>query len=613
MTSRHAFGVVGLIALLCALSGVGCVDVVTFEYEEYVQPLGDDREMAVGTYPAWFPSESVSLAPLYVRLHPDEYVALQFHVRDRNGSGNAGPRIESVHVHRLAYRLDGGPETVALRDFRDGFWMQQTGTYSDRTKNGIHYRAHSLLHVTADLSVNGERFSIGGYARPPAFLPLSDRSLLPGWIAANCGATHSKFITRFVCLAECLGMCASKRRRRVATFGTRVESLDSPVKPELTRHSHAADKVCTFSIAWIVLAPGTKPLRFTVTRTNPQATAALNLQFNTESETATSGSDFQAAAGQIILQPTQSSATITVNVIGDTAVENVELLRLKVSESASTIPPQIALGAIFDDDAVQPPPQGSIAIPLDALAVEPATGESEARLAVRLARPATEALSFTFALRPGATATAGQDFVGPSSGQLEFAVGDLVKEIPFRILADDRVEGREIVAYSITPPQGVVLQRNFVTLSIVDRPTGQPPAPVSAFIVPCRPFVREDDPNARLLVKRVGDTSGALSINFATQDGNAVAGSDYTSTTGVLNWVAGNSEFKRVDVPIIDDQVVETPERFVVRLTDSNGQPFPGRSIAPIIILDSTDQIFLEDFDELCSSGSVFDNTGISE
>jgi large repetitive protein len=346
---------------------------------------------------------------------------------------------------------------------------------------------------------------------------------------------------------------------------------------------------------------GTTPLRFTVTRTNPQATnAVLNLQFSTVSDTATAGSDFEAASGEITLQPTQASATVTVNVIGDSTVENVEFLRLEVSDPILAIPPQIGLGAIFDDDGTQP--QVTVAIPLDALAAEPATGESEARLAVRLASPATEALRFTFAASPGATATAGVDFIGPSSGELVFAVGDLVKDIPFRILADNLIEGREIVAYTITPPQGVVLQRNFVTLSIIDRPTVQPPASVSAFIVPCRPFVGERDGNARLLVKRVGDTSGALSINFATQDGTALAGSDYTNTFGVLNWVAGNAEFKRVDVPIINDQIVETPERFVVRLTDASGQPFPGRSIAPIVILDGADQLSLQGFEELCTS-----------
>lgn len=49
-----------------------------------------------------------------------------------------------------------------LRNFRDEFWMQQTGTYRERTKNGIPYRERSLLHITGALTVNGERFSIAG-------------------------------------------------------------------------------------------------------------------------------------------------------------------------------------------------------------------------------------------------------------------------------------------------------------------------------------------------------------------------------------------------------------------------------------------------------------------
>jgi hypothetical protein len=48
--------------------------------------------------------------------------------------------------------------------------------------------------------------------------------------------------------------------------------------------------------------------------------------------------------------------------------------------------------------------------------------------------------------------------------------------------------------------------------------------------------------------------------------------------------------------------LVEDPERLVVRLTNSNGQPFPGRSIAPIVIQDGVDQIVLGDFEELCTN-----------
>ncbi len=186
------------------------MDVVSVEYEEFVQPLDDDSELAVSTYAAWFPRESVSLAPLYVRLRTDDYVALKFHVRDRNSSGNTGPRIESVHVHRLAYRLDIGPETVVLTDFRDAFWMQETGTYRDRTTNGIPYREHSVLqyHGRADLEWRA-LLDRRGHAGPSKLEPLPDHLPLPGSIVANWVARRRRTLTaRQPVAVDCWPSCS---------------------------------------------------------------------------------------------------------------------------------------------------------------------------------------------------------------------------------------------------------------------------------------------------------------------------------------------------------------------------------------------------------------------
>jgi large repetitive protein len=347
---------------------------------------------------------------------------------------------------------------------------------------------------------------------------------------------------------------------------------------------------------------GTTALRFTVFRSNPQATGAMTLNYATESESATAGSDFEFATGQVTLTSQQPSATFTVSVLGDTVVEPLERFRVQVADPILAIPPQIAYGTIFDDDGITPPPpSGVIAIPFDALAIEPASGESEARLAVRLLRPATELLRFSFAANPGATATAGVDFIGPSTGTLEFAVGDLVKQITFQIRADGDAEQRESVSYTLIPAVGVQMPRTTATLAIIDRPAAPPPVQASAVIIPCRPFVKEDEGTAKLLVKRVADTSAALAIKFKTEDGSALAGSDYTETTGDLTWAAGNAEIKRIEVPIVDDELAESPERFQLRLTDVANAPLPGRTSAPIVILDSMDQILNEDFNELCT------------
>lgn len=356
---------------------------------------------------------------------------------------------------------------------------------------------------------------------------------------------------------------------------------------------------------------GLTPLRFTIVRTNPLANTNLVLNFATASDSATSGVDFEAKTGQVTLTPQQPTATVTVNVIGDTLVEEMERFKLQVADPLSTTPPQVAFGVIFDDDGVPPPPPPVplVAVPFDALAVEPATGDTEARLAVRLLRPATVPIVIAYAVKPGATATAGVDYTGPASGTLEFAVGDVLKQITFRVKADSLAEAREFVSYQFTPPATVQMPRNSATLFIVDRPVEPPPlsAPI-AVIIPCRPFVKEDEGTAKLIVKRVGDTSAALVLKFKTEDGSALAGSDYTALSGDLNWVAGNAEMKRVEVAILEDAVAEPPERFKVQLTNVAGVNLPGRSSAPVVILDSLDHIFNEDFSELCTSDTDLEN-----
>lgn len=155
-------GGIALLFVLCALTGVGCVSVANLEYWEYVHELDDKSELAVSTHPSWFSTEEVSIPLVYIKLVTDEYVALQFHIRERGTSAGSNPHIESIQVHKLTYRLDDGPEEVVLRDFPDGFWLQQTGNHDERTKMGIPYQEGSVLHVTADMTLNGENYSIEG-------------------------------------------------------------------------------------------------------------------------------------------------------------------------------------------------------------------------------------------------------------------------------------------------------------------------------------------------------------------------------------------------------------------------------------------------------------------
>jgi len=107
--------------------------------------------------------------------------------------------------------------------------------------------------------------------------------------------------------------------------------------------------------------------------------------------------------------------------------------------------------------------------------------------------------------------------------------------------------------------------------------------------------VNENGGSVTITVNRVGGSSGAISANYTSSDGTATVGSDYTQTTGTLNWDDGDSSEKTFTVPIIDDGNSEGPETFTLSLSD----PVSGENLdnATVTIQDNdTTLVTLLDF-----------------
>lgn len=69
-------------------------------------------------------------------------------------------------------------------------------------------------------------------------------------------------------------------------------------------------------------------------------------------------------------------------------------------------------------------------------------------------------------------------------------------------------------------------------------------------------------------VLRTGGTSGTLTVEYATANGTAIAGQDYTSTSGTLTFNAGETS-KTIQIPIADDGATESSETFTVTLRNT--------------------------------------------
>ena len=86
-------------------------------------------------------------------------------------------------------------------------------------------------------------------------------------------------------------------------------------------------------------------------------------------------------------------------------------------------------------------------------------------------------------------------------------------------------------------------------------------------------------------VTRSGNTTQPVTIDYATSNGTATAGSDYVATSGSLQFAAGET-IKYFSVPIVDDGLVERTENINVVLSAPNGVVLGSPFTSTITIVD---------------------------
>lgn len=68
-------------------------------------------------------------------------------------------------------------------------------------------------------------------------------------------------------------------------------------------------------------------------------------------------------------------------------------------------------------------------------------------------------------------------------------------------------------------------------------------------------------------VLRSGGTTGPVSVNYATTNGTALAGTDYVATNGTLNWADGDTTPKPVTVTLLNNPVITGSKTFSLALS----------------------------------------------
>ena len=302
-------------------------------------------------------------------------------------------------------------------------------------------------------------------------------------------------------------------------------------------------------------ASGTKEMVFTVSLSKP-ATETVTVPWSTQDGTALAGSDYNAASGSLTFAPGETSKTISVTIRGDAAVEANETFNLLLGTPlGATTADGTALGTIQNDDVL---PSLSIA---DAQVSEGNAGTRLMVFTVTLSAAAQGPVTVAYTTRDG-TALAGTDY-NAQSGSLSFAAGETSKTIAVEIRGDAVDEIDESFEIALSGLTAASFARSSA-IGVIANDDAPPVLSVS------NAEVVEGNSGTRSVVFTLSLSQAiaqSVSANFATQDGTALAGSDYVARSGSVTFAAGETS-KTVSVTVNGDTAIEADETFGLVLSN---------------------------------------------
>jgi len=283
---------------------------------------------------------------------------------------------------------------------------------------------------------------------------------------------------------------------------------------------------------------------------------AATVDYSTSDGTARNGVDYTASSGTLNFASGQTSASFTVPIINNTTVDGARTVKLRLSHPTASggramlgFPSTATLVIADDDGGATAGPTFQTAVASDVVS-ESAT--SEPVYIVRsgdLGSPA----SVNYATASG-TALDGTDYTGVS-GTASFTAGSdesaILQQVNVPILHNPATDPatRDFSFNLSIGSAGSLGSPSSETVTIVNADG----TPTLQFSSPTYD-VAEKDGSARLTVIASGAITGTneVDVDYATADGSAVAGKNYTSSSDTLQFFAGDVAAS-FDIPVLSD------------------------------------------------------------
>ncbi len=313
------------------------------------------------------------------------------------------------------------------------------------------------------------------------------------------------------------------------------------------------------SVGDLVVDEADREAHFVVTLDRP-STSVVSMAYATRDGTAQGGSDFVITSGALRFAPGETARTVSVTLTDDALSEDSEwfALQLEALVGATTLDPA-AIARIHRNDG-QVVSQPTISI--DDVTVDET--QAYADVVVRLSAPGTSPVSVRYATSND-LARYGSDYAY-LDGTLNFAVGETVKTVRITLQDDVTVEETEDFFVTLGNATNALIGDADARVTIIDNDalSGTPRVTVDGV------RVDEADGFARFVVRLDRPSTGVVGMRYATVEGTANAGRDFTAAAGDLYFAPGETA-KTIEVTLLDDTTAESVEHFALTLSHLTG------------------------------------------
>ncbi|CAD1797665.1 autotransporter domain-containing protein [Xanthomonas euroxanthea] len=299
---------------------------------------------------------------------------------------------------------------------------------------------------------------------------------------------------------------------------------------------------------------------FTYTVTLSQSSSSATTVNLSRGGTATSGTDYTGAPSSIVVPANATTATFSVTPVADTTVEADETVVISVASGSGygIGSPSSATATIVNDD------QLSLSIN-DMSVSEGNAGTTNATFTVSLSQPAgAGGVSFDISTANG-TATAGVDYVASSLAGQTIPAGSSSATFTVQVNGDSLSEPDETFFVNVSNVTGATVA-DAQGLGTIVNDDAVPSLSIDDISVN---EGNSGTTTATFTVSLSAASGQTVSVNYATANGTATAGSDYVARSGTLTFPPGTTA-QGVAITVNGDTAVEASETFSIGLSGAS-------------------------------------------